>query len=343
MNKEQNKIKFGCYIYQEGLEYEKIKQIVIECEKLGFDSVWLKDNFGSWLNAYFSHRKKEEEGKEGGEEKWSEDYFLECWTTLSSLATITKRIRLGAVLVNLHRSPSLTAKMVSTLDVISNGRIDFGLSAGWHRSEIESYGLLYPSKASIRVEILEESIQIIKKMISKVECEASFKGKYYSITKAQCKPAPVQKPWPRLWIGGGGEKTLKLVAKYGDGWIYGLCTYNTYVRKASILNEYCGSINRDGEGGEVIKAWHGIIYITDDAYEQVEIGQPKRFFANKLTNSFWKNNLDLVITGTPEYIIKEMKRYIDIGVDYFIIHFIDLPSPRSLRLFAKYIMPHFLS
>lgn len=337
MNKEQNKIKFGCYIYQEGLEYEKIKQIVIECEKLGFESVWLKDNFGSWLNAYFSHRKKEEEGDD--EEKRSEDYFLECWTTLSSIAAVTKRIRLGAILVNLHRSPSLTAKMVSTLDVISNGRIDFGLSAGWHRSEIESYGLLYPSKASIRIETLGESIQIIKKLISKDEDEASFKGKYYSITNARCKPAPVQKPWPRLWIGGGGEKTLKLVAKYGDGWIYGLCTYDTYIRKVSILNDLSGSINRDC--GEIIKAWHGIICITDD--EQVEIEQSKRFIVDELIGSSWKDNLDLVITGTPEHIIKEIKRYIDIGVSHIIIHFVDLPSLRSLRLFAKYVMPHFMN
>ena len=336
MNKKLNKIKFGCYIYQEGLEYEKIKQIVLECEKLGFDSVWLKDNFGSWLNTYFSHSKKEDE-----KEKCSEDYFLECWTTLSSLAAITRHIRLGAILVNLHRSPSLTAKMVSTLDVISNGRIDFGLSAGWHRSEIESYGLLYPSKASIRIEMLEESIQIIKKMISKDEDEASFKGKYYSITKARCKPAPVQKPWPRLWIGGGGKKTLKLVSMYGDGWIYGLCTYDTYVRKISILNEHCSSINRDYR--EVIKAWHGVMFIANDEYEQMEIGQSKGNIVNKVTESFWKNNLDLVITGTPEYIIKEIEKYIGIGVSSFIIHFVDLPSLRSLRLFAKHVMPQFLN
>ena len=270
MNKKVNKIKFGCYIYQEGLEYEKIKQIVIECEKLGFDSVWLKDNFGSWLNAYFSHNKKEVE-----EEKRSEDYFLECWTVLSSLAAITKRIRLGAILVNLHRSPSLTAKMVSTLDVISNGRIDFGLSAGWHRSEIESYGLLYPSKASIRIEMLEESIQIIKKMISKDEDEASFKGKYYSITKARCKPAPVQKPWPRLWIGGGGKKTLKLVSMYGDGWIYGLCTFDTYVRKISILNKYYDSINRDHR--EVINAWHGIKFIANEPRKALSNFKPNHY------------------------------------------------------------------
>jgi len=336
MNKELNKIKFGCYIYQEGLEYEKIKQIVIECEKLGFDSIWLKDNFGSWLNTYFSHGKKEDK-----KEKWSENYFLECWTALSSLASMTKTIRLGAILVNLHRSPSLTAKMVSTLDVISNGRVNFGLSAGWHKSEIESYGLLYPSKASVRIEMLEESIQIIKKMISKDEDEASFKGKYYSITKARCKPAPVQEPGPRLWIGGGGYNTLKLVSKYGNGWIYGLCTYDTYLRRISILNEHCDSINRDHR--EVIKAWHGIMFIVNDTYEQAEIGHSKRFIANKLKDSFWKDNLDLVFTGTSEHIIKEIERYISIGVSYFIIHFVDLPSPRSLRLFARQVMPHFLN
>jgi alkanesulfonate monooxygenase SsuD/methylene tetrahydromethanopterin reductase-like flavin-dependent oxidoreductase (luciferase family) len=288
------------------------------------------------LNAYFLHSKKEDE-----KEERSEDYFLECWTTLSSLAAITKRIRLGAILVNLHRSPALTAKVVSTLDVISNGRIDFGLSAGWHRSEIESYGLQYPSKASIRIKMLEESIQIIKKMLSKDE--ASFKGKYYSIIKARCKPAPVQKPWLRIWIGGGGMKTLELVARYGDGWIYGFCTYDTYVKKISALNEQCDSINRNHR--EIIKVWHGIMFIVDDTDEQVEIGQSKKFITitNKLADSFWKNNLDLIITGTPEYMIKEIERYIAKGVSYFIIHFVDLPSPRSLRLFARHVMPHFLS
>jgi alkanesulfonate monooxygenase SsuD/methylene tetrahydromethanopterin reductase-like flavin-dependent oxidoreductase (luciferase family) len=115
----ENGIRFACYIYQQGLEYMDIRRIVLECEKLGFDSVWLKDNFtSSWLNTYFSNKEDEEPS--------SEDPILECWTTLSSLAALTKRIRLGAILVNIHRLPSITAKMLSTLDIISNGRIEFG-------------------------------------------------------------------------------------------------------------------------------------------------------------------------------------------------------------------------
>jgi alkanesulfonate monooxygenase SsuD/methylene tetrahydromethanopterin reductase-like flavin-dependent oxidoreductase (luciferase family) len=194
----KNGIKFACYIYQQGLEYKDIQRIVLQCERLGFDSIWLKDNFtSSWLNAYLSY--KEEESKSG-------DPILECWTTLSSLATLTKRIRLGAILVNIHRTPSVTAKMLSTLDVISNGRIEFGLSAGWYEKEIESYGLPFPN-ASARVEMLEESIVIIKKMLTESQA-SSFDGKHYTIKDAKCNPKPIQKPHPPIWLGGGGKKTL---------------------------------------------------------------------------------------------------------------------------------------
>ena len=209
----KNGIKFACYIYQQGLEYTDIRRIVLECERLGFDSVWLKDNFtSSWLNTYFS--KKEDDNEPN-----SKDPILECWTTLSSLATLTKRIRLGAILVNIHRIPSVTAKMLSTLDVISNGRVEFGLSAGWYENEIKSYGLPFP-KASTRIEMLEESIIIIKRMLT--ENQASFEGKHYAIKDAKCSPKPIQKPHPPIWIGGGGKKTLQVAAKYANGWNYGL-------------------------------------------------------------------------------------------------------------------------
>jgi hypothetical protein len=117
--------------------------------------------------------------------------------------------------------------------------------------------------------------------------------------------------------------------------------YDTYLRRISILNEHCDSINRDHR--EIIKAWYGTMFIVNDKYKQAELGHLKRFIANKLKDSFWKDNLDLIITGTPEHIIKEIERYISIGVSYFIIHFVDLPSRRSLRLFARQIMPHFLN
>jgi alkanesulfonate monooxygenase SsuD/methylene tetrahydromethanopterin reductase-like flavin-dependent oxidoreductase (luciferase family) len=315
----ENEIRFACYIYQQGLEYKDIRYIVLECEKLGFDSVWLKDNFTSfWLNAYFSNKEDEEPN--------SEDPILECWTTLSSLATLTKTIRLGAILVNIHRLPSITAKMLSTLDIISNGRIEFGLSAGWYENEIKSYGLPFP-KASTRVEMLEEGVIIIKRMLT--ENQASFEGKHYTIKDAKCNPKPIQKPHPPIWIGGGGKKTLQLVAKYADGWNYGLCTYNEYLSKISILRNCCKAVGRDYE--KIAKAWHAIMLLGQDDNEIIML----------------KNNIDkwkktVAILGTPNDIIGEIKRYMVIGgVRYFTIHFPDLPDLRSLNLFAKSVIPHF--
>jgi alkanesulfonate monooxygenase SsuD/methylene tetrahydromethanopterin reductase-like flavin-dependent oxidoreductase (luciferase family) len=315
----ENGIRFACYIYQQGLEYTEIRRIVLECEKLGFDSVWLKDNFtSSWLNTYFSNKEDEEPS--------SEDPILECWTTLSSLAALTKRIRLGAILVNIHRLPSITAKMLSTLDVISNGRIEFGLSAGWYENEIKSYGLPFP-KASTRVEMLEEGVIIIKRMLT--ENQASFEGRHYTIKDAKCSPKPIQKPHPPIWIGGGGKKTLQLVAKYADGWNYGLCKYDEYLSKISILRNCCKTVGRDYE--KIVKAWHAIMLLGQDDNEIIML-------KNRMDK--WKKTV--AILGTPNDIIREIKRYMVIGgVRYFTIHFPDLPDLRSLNLFAKSVIPYF--
>jgi alkanesulfonate monooxygenase SsuD/methylene tetrahydromethanopterin reductase-like flavin-dependent oxidoreductase (luciferase family) len=315
----ENGIRFACYIYQQGLEYTDIRRIVLECEKLGFDSIWLKDNFtSSWLNTYFSNKEDEEPS--------SEDPILECWTTLSSLATLTKRIRLGAILVNIHRLPSITAKMLSTLDIISNGRIEFGLSAGWYENEIKSYGLPFP-KASTRVEMLEEGIIIIKRMLT--ENQASFEGRHYTIKDAKCSPKPIQKPHPPIWIGGGGKKTLQLVAKYADGWNYGLCKYDEYLSKISILRNCCKTVGRDYE--KIVKAWHAIMLLGQDDNEIIML-------KNRMDK--WKKTV--AILGTPNDIIREIKRYMVIGgVRYFTIHFPDLPDLRSLNLFAKSVIPYF--
>lgn len=95
-------------------------------------------------------------------------------------------------MVNLHRSPSITAKMVSTLDVITYGRVEFGLSAGWYEKEIRSHGLPFPD-ASTRLEMLEESLVIIKKMLTEQQA-SSFNGKHYTIKEARCNPKPIQYP-----------------------------------------------------------------------------------------------------------------------------------------------------
>ena len=193
----------------------------------------------------------------------SERMMLECWTTLSSLASVTTKIRLGAILVNLYRNPAIVAKMASTLDIISNGRLEIGLSAGWYQREAETYGISFPA-GSVRIEMLEESVIILRRMLStenenENSGKISLKGRYYNISNAECNPKPIQKPHIPIWIGGSGKKNLKVVARYADGWNYGLCSYDQYVAKLSVLKNYChnnkvsGSRNYD----DIIKAWHG--------------------------------------------------------------------------------------
>ena len=347
--KEINNIKFGCYIYQDSLKYKDILRITLECEKLGYDSVWLKDNFVPWIQDYISspnsntgsntnnssdfHRQE----KQQYNEEATETLMLECWTTLSSLVPLTRKIRLGAILVNLYRNPAIVAKMASTLDHISNGRLDIGLSAGWYKREADAYGVAFPT-AYVRVGMLEESVIVLKQMLraenKNNNGKISFKGRYYNVSNAECNPKPIQKPGIPIWIGGSGKKTLKVVAAYADGWNYGLCTYDEYVEKLTLLKNYCHDNNNNSNGNrnydDIVKAWHGILFLGIDESE----------LRSRNMNTFCRKDSELVIVGTPETILREIKKYLNIGVTYFTLCFPDLPDTRSLELFAEHIMHH---
>jgi alkanesulfonate monooxygenase SsuD/methylene tetrahydromethanopterin reductase-like flavin-dependent oxidoreductase (luciferase family) len=348
--KENENIRFGCYIYQDGLKYKDILNIALECEKLGYDSLWLKDNFIPWISDYYvsfdSKNSNSGTTKAIPQERYNEKRaMLECWTTLSSLASVTTKIRLGAILVNLYRNPSIVAKMASSLDVISNGRVEIGLSAGWFEKEAQAYGFAFPSN-SIRVQMLEESILILRRMLNSESQNnnniddyytASFKGKYYNISNAECNPKPIQKPHIPIWIGGSGRKTLALVAKYADGWNYGLCSYARYIDKLSMLKKYCNNNKNDNNRTyhNIIKAWHGIVLLgsTED-----ELKTRKEMILDK--KIIWTDS-ELIIAGTPDTILREISEYVDIGVTHFTIYFLDLPNMGSLQLFAKNIIPYF--
>jgi alkanesulfonate monooxygenase SsuD/methylene tetrahydromethanopterin reductase-like flavin-dependent oxidoreductase (luciferase family) len=318
--------KFGCYIYQEGQRFEDIVSTVRECERRGFDSIWLKDNFLPWLQSYVKDGKNTVATCEP-----DNDLVLECWTTLSSLAPITRRIRLGAILVNSYRTPpSLLAKMVSTLDIISRGRLEFGLSAGWYRREFEAYGFDFLN-ASTRVEMMEESIKIIKMMLTE-NSPVSFSGKYFKVNGAICNPKPIQRPYPPLWIGGSGERTIEIAAKYANGWNYGLCSYEEYVAKLSLLKNCCKIVNRDYQN--IMKGWQGLIIIgkhEEDVQIKISDLQSKKRIEDDGISK-------ISVAGTIEEIQTEIAKYIRIGVNYFTMSFRDL---ESLKLFAERIMPQF--
>ena len=287
--------------------FEILKNIVLESERLGYDSVWLDDHlmYNNWS-------------------------ILEPWTTLSALSQITKRIRLGTMVTcNAHRNPALLAKTAATLDILSNGRLEFGIGAGTQEQEHTAYGFGFP-KSGVRIEKLGEALEIIIRLWTQEK--ATYKGKYYSLKGAICEPKPIQKPHPPLTIGGSGEKhTLKVTAKYANRFDWGfLSSLSKYKHKLGVIERHCKNIDRDFS--EIEKScWpSGQILIAKD---QEEINQKISEFkpANMSLVEFKKSTL----AGTPDECKELLQAYIDLGVTYFMLYFADLPSTGGLRLFAK--------
>ena len=169
---------------------------------------------------------------------------LEGWTSLAALAAQTSRLRLGLMVAgNTYRHPAVHAHMAATVDVISNGRLDFGIGAGWTEYEHQSMGIpLYPPAERIRR--LGEACEITKRLFTQQLTD--FEGRYYQLKEARCEPKPIQKPHPPFVIGGGGEKlTLRVAAKYADVWNTGLTNVEEFRHKVDVLHEHCAAVGRD--------------------------------------------------------------------------------------------------
>lgn len=175
------------------------------------------------------------------------DPCLEGWTLLSAFAAETSRLRLGlTVSSNTYRHPAVLAKMAATVDIISDGRLDFGIGAGVgegnHETEHHAYGIpLYTPGERIRR--LGEACEVIKRMWT--EPAPSFEGTSYQITDAYCEPKPVQKPYPPFVIGGMGEKLLRIVAQYAAIWNFTGGGVELFQQKNAILERHCAAIGRD--------------------------------------------------------------------------------------------------
>jgi F420-dependent oxidoreductase-like protein len=169
---------------------------------------------------------------------------LEGWTLLAAFAAQTRRIRVGLMVNgNTYRHPAVLANMAATVDIISNGRLDMGVGAGWNVLEHESYGieLLPPGK---RISQFEEACEVIRLLWT--EHLADFDGKYYQLKQARCEPKPIQKPYPPFVIGGSGEKrTLRVVAKYAKVWNFAGGTVEEFTHKYNVLKEHCRTVDRD--------------------------------------------------------------------------------------------------
>ena len=252
--------------------------------------------------------------------------MLESWTTISVLAGITSKIKLGTMMTDIiYRYPSILAKIGATLDVLSKGRLFMGIGAAWNEEESLAYGILFPSIKE-RFVRLEEAIQIIRKMWTD-EPSSSFNGKYYQIKNAYCNPKPVQTP--PIMIGGSGERqTLRIVAKYADACnLFG--SVETVKRKLSILKEHCRNVGRDYES--ILKTKLGVVVIDDDK-------ETARKRLQQIIKVPEEQADEFAIYGSPEDVLKQKESLEDAGIQYLIVDLDPSKELEALDIFASEII-----
>jgi F420-dependent oxidoreductase-like protein len=283
--------------------YEALTRVAQTADEVGFESAWLVDHFHTIPQP-------------------SQEITFECWTTTAAIARDTKRIRIGQMVTcNSYRNPALLAKMASTVDVLSHGRLNFGIGAGWHEHEYRAYGYDYPT-APDRLRLLREAVQVILAMWTQEE--ATFEGKYYQVRGAINQPKGVQKQHIPLLIGGSGEKvTLKLVAQYGDACnVYG--DLKTIKHKFAVIKEHCEAIGRD------YQSIHRTVTLTCSIGETDEQARAK-FPAALLGRPVAAGTL----IGSPATLRQRFTELEEAGVQEVILGFTDPLQLDSLRFFAQ--------
>jgi F420-dependent oxidoreductase-like protein len=302
------KVEFAFWSPQAGATVKTLLDRAEMAERLGYHSFWLVDHF--WTLGL------------------PDVDLLEAMAMMSAIAARTERVRIGTlVLCNSFRNPALLAKSLTTIDHISNGRLEVGLGAGWMEQEYRANGYEFPSVGT-RLRQLEEGLQILKAMFT--ENRATFKGRYYTVTDAPNNPKPVQKPHPPIMIGGAGEKVmLRLVAKYADRWN---CPagYRDFKKTLGVLHEHCRAVARDLK--EITVSEQLMVCIgankaeADQKWEMAKGRKPFSFTAVK---------------GTPDDVVKQLRERVAWGITMFTIMFADMAPPQTVELFAREVMPAF--
>ena len=307
-------IRFSIQTPLEGATFDALARHWQAAERLGYDSVWLDDHFYGVVTP-----------------PW--DDALECWTLMAALARETSTLRFGTLVAcNGYRPPALVAKMAASLDHISNGRLEFGLGAGWYEQEFAGYGYDFPG-IGVRLRQLDEALHICRLMWTKEK--ATFTGTHHSVHEAWCNPKPVQKPYPPIMIGGGGEKVLlRIVATHADRWNLG-GSVDDFRRKLPLLEAHCRAVHRDPRTIE--KSWFGNIIIEPDV-ERLRRRLGKRAARSGATADLSEQQM---IVGTPARVIERIKEYAAVGVTHFIAMFGRVDRLEATELFGREVIPAF--
>jgi len=315
---EQPVIRFGLQVAPQQTTIEEMKDVWKEAEALGFDSLWVNDHL---LPSF------------GPEDAPN----LESWTILAAMATATSRVKIGAMVTsNTFRHPVVLAKMATTIDHLSNGRLILGIGTGYLESEHKAYGITLPPVKE-RIDRFAEALQLITTLWA-ADSRVSFKGQYYTLVDAPFAPQPVQRPHPPIMIGGTGEKRLlPLVARYAQMWNIPSMAPDEIAAKTKVLEKACRKIKRNC--AEIERSYLTPVFIKADPAGAQELLQRVAQVRGVSVEQARKT----ILVGDPAAIRQQLQGYIDVGVTHFIINLRrpGLYDREGVRLFAKEVMPTF--
>lgn len=280
----------------------------------------------------------------------TEEATHEAWTLMAAFAGVTGRVRLGQMCTCMsYRDPAYLAKVAATVDVVSEGRLEMGIGAGWYEREWRAYGYGFPS-AGDRLARLHEGVEILRQLWT--TGRSSFEGRHYTLDDAICMPRPLQGTSVAgsrangipMWVAGGGErKTLRIAAEYADYTNFD-GTPEVFAHKSEVLRQHCADIGRDF--GEIVRSanYNVVIGRTEaevesrfawirDHYLRAGLGEGK---VERIVQSL----RDGPCVGTPEQIVETLKALEGQGMTYAVTYFVEMAYDLSgVELFEREVMP----
>lgn len=218
-------MQFGLHIGQQNIAMNELRQLWRWADTAGFDWVDVWDHF---------YEAPPVDGNGS---------CFEATTCMAAMACETSNVRIGVLVLGMgYRHPAVLANALCTIDHLSGGRLEIGLGAGWHEPEYRAYGIPFPPIKE-RLDLLEEGLQVVRLLTTRDRSD--FDGRFFRLENAACNPKPVQ-PYPRIWVGGNGEKrTLRIAARRADGWNTPYTSPEEFARLSGVLDHWCEVERRD--------------------------------------------------------------------------------------------------
>ena len=271
---------FGVHVGLQHTTADELRDVWRKVESMGFGWISVWDHFY------------------GATGRPDDAQCLEAVAMHAALACTTSKVQCGSLVYSIgYRHPAVLAKAITTIDPLSGGRAHMGIGAGWAKVEYDAYGIPFP-EPKVRLDQLEEGIQVLRGMLH--DDVTSFDGKWFTLSEARNEPRPVQAKIP-IWIGGGGEKrTLKIAARYSDGWNVPFVSPEQFAHKNAVLDEHCDTVGRPRH--EVRRAVNLGLAYTDESLRQqfgtiAEMVRPG------------------VLTGSEQQVLERIGEYVAAGAD----------------------------